>query len=112
MSGPNVVLTPGNQGIQALRPDSANDQKVALGASSAQCTALPEGCRVVQLCASGACHVAVGVDPTADATSMYLPADAVVTIAVNAHNANHAADLIAVIRDGSATGNLHITPLF
>jgi hypothetical protein len=79
-------------------------QKKAFTAASAQSTALGSKTSVVRLYATQDCHIKTGTNPTAvaDGTCLFLPADTIAHIGVNA------ADKIAVIRD-SADGNLFIT---
>jgi hypothetical protein len=50
-------------------------QNVTVGATSAQSAALNAQTRMVSLCADASCYIAVGVNPTAEAGSLYLPAD-------------------------------------
>ena len=47
-------------------------QRVAVGAASAQSAAVGASTTLVRLVATTDCHVAVGADPTADATSSAL----------------------------------------
>ena len=93
-----VCAVPGSA-FPAIRPGVA--QNVAVGAASAQSAAL--GSPVVRLVSTTDCHVLFGSNPTALATSMFLPAkqpEYFVCLPT---------DKIAVIQD-AAGGNLSITP--
>lgn len=56
-----------------MHPDGT--QKVALSGTSAQSEALSGTTRLVRLCASGACYIKFGANPTATSSDMYLPAN-------------------------------------
>jgi hypothetical protein len=79
-------------------------QTIAIGASSVQASlAMAAGTTCVQLCATVACFVAVGSNPTAaSTTSMYIPANFPVLMAVNPN------DKIAAIQS-TGPGSLYIT---
>lgn len=51
-------------------------QKITIGAS-AQSTAFNDQTKMIAIVADGACHFAIGEDPTASATTQYLPANTV-----------------------------------
>jgi len=59
---------------------------VAIGASSAQSSALNASTTLVVLTADAVCSVAVGANPTAATTSRRIPANVAVEIAVPANS--------------------------
>jgi hypothetical protein len=61
-----------NNVIQA--PMWAAYKTLAIGATSAQSAALGTNTRAVRLCSTSDCYVQIGSNPTATATSAYLPA--------------------------------------
>lgn len=78
-------------------------QKVAIGASSVQSTAVGAGTSVVEVCSDQDCFIAIGQNPTAVAnTSCFLPAKTKRLYGCNG------GDKVAVIQSVSA-GNLYIT---
>lgn len=89
--------------LQSTRPGAS--QNVAIGGSSTQSAAFATSTSRVRLSATGACHIALGTNPTATATSTYLPANVVEFVEVLG------GEKVAVIQDGASTGNLNVTEL-
>ncbi len=83
----------------AIKPGTT--QNVAVGAASAQSAAV--GGLVVRVVSSTDCHIVFGANPTALATSMFLPAK------LPEYFVCAPTDKLAVIQD-TAGGNLSITP--
>lgn len=81
-------------------------QNVAIGASSTQSTAVGTQTRAVRIASTGNCHIAIGQNPTATATSTYIAANIVSEVF-----RCYPADKVAVIQDGASTGNCNITEL-
>jgi hypothetical protein len=88
-----------SRGIPAIFPGIS--QAVAIGAISAQSTAIGQTTGLVRLCASSDCFVAFGSNPTASSSSLFLPAGMVEYFGINP------GDKIAVIQS-SASGFLSI----
>lgn len=88
----------------ALRPDDANAEKVAIGASS---TAMAAACtsEIVYVCATVNCWISVAAAPTATNSDMYLPANTPLHLKVVKDT-----DKIAVIQD-SVAGSLSVVPM-
>lgn len=84
--------------VQALK--LSTPQQVAIGGASVQSTAI--GANWVRLCATVACRIAIGSNPTAVAAGTYLPAN------VPEYFQCYPTDLVAVIQETGA-GNLSIT---
>ena len=79
-------------------------QNVALGAASVQSAAVGASTFAVRVVATGACHIETGPNPTATAASAL--------IAAGRHGEYFKVspgDKVAVIQDGTATGDLNIT---
>jgi hypothetical protein len=93
-----VCGVPGSA-FPAVKPGAA--QALAYAASSVQSAVL--GCVVVRVVSTTDCHIAFGANPTATATSMFLPAK------VPEYFICSPTDKAAVIQD-TAGGNLSITP--
>jgi hypothetical protein len=87
--------------VPALRPHASAN--LAFTGSSAQSSVLNQP--VVRLFATQDCRIAVGADPTATSTSMYLPAGQIEYIAVRS-----GVDKIAAIQV-STGGSLNITEM-
>ncbi len=51
------------------------DQKVAIAGASAQSAAFNDKTRMIVITADGACHFKIGTNPTASATTNFLPAN-------------------------------------
>jgi hypothetical protein len=87
---------------------AGNAYVVAVGASSTQsANVIPAGVRVIRLCATVACWVEIGVNPTATATtSSYLPANWVEYFVC----AGNGIEKVAVLQ-ASAGGSLSITEM-
>lgn len=84
---------------------TGNDQNVAIGAASVQNgTAFQASTQMLRLSAMGNCHIAIGTNPTASASSMLLKATDPATYVRIAQG-----EKVAVIQDGSSTGNLNIS---
>lgn len=77
-------------------------QKVAFDGTSAQSSAVGANTRVVRLCATQDCFIAIAANPTATTSSTYLPGGAVEYVRVQP------GDKIAVIQRNTA-GDLHVT---
>jgi hypothetical protein len=58
------------------------EQTVAIGAGSVQSAAFNTATSIVQLCADSVCSVEFGLNPTAAATKMRIPANTVLRFAV------------------------------
>lgn len=81
-------------------------QHLALGAASVASNAFGSQTWAIRVVAAGNCHIDIGAAPVATANSAYIAANQKPEyIKVNP------GDKIAVIQDGSATGNLYITEL-
>lgn len=82
-------------------------QNIAIGAASAQNgTALGAQTHALLLSATGNCHVLIGTNPTALATSTLIKStDIPLVVKVTP------GEKIAVIQDGASTGNLNVTEL-
>ncbi len=92
-----------NNPIQAAYPGAA--QSVAIGAASAQSTAVGSSTRCVRLRATADCYVKIGGNPTANTTtSTLLGAGETEYFRVNP------GDKVAVIQ-ASAAGTLNVTEL-
>lgn len=77
---------------------------VAVATASAQSAAIPAYISVIRVCSTTACHLNIGVSPTAAATDnngFYLPANVVEYLSVTP------GQVVAVIQD-TAAGNLSI----
>ena len=103
--------------LQAVHDDNGDplpvlgqgaQQEVVVGAASAQSTALGAGTLVVRLCATTACRILFGTNPTAAATSTLLPANVVEFWKIP--GAANGTMKIAVIQE-SAGGKLSITEM-
>lgn len=81
-------------------------QIVALGAASVASTAVGLQTYAVRIASTGACHIAIGMAPTATASSTLIAAGLVGEIFRIAPG-----EKVAVIQDGAATGNCSITEL-
>lgn len=81
----------------AMRPGTA--QNIAFAAASVQSGVI--GSPLVRLVATADCHIALGANPTANATSMFLPAKVPEYLVCNP------TDKVAVIQD-AAGGNLSV----
>jgi hypothetical protein len=86
------------------RPIAGTGQNVTIGAASVQSTAFSDNCRAIIISGiGGACHVALGMNPTATGADMLISQnDPPFVMAVNP------GEKLAVIRDGTAAGTLNI----
>lgn len=57
-------------------------QKIAIAGATAQSAAFNNETKAITIVADGACHYAVGEDPTATTSSMLLPANTPITLGV------------------------------
>lgn len=57
----------------AMRPKST--EKVTSSGTSAQSSTISDNIFYVRVAADAACHIEIGVNPTATTSSIYLPAD-------------------------------------
>lgn len=89
---------------QRIADDEGGCQEVAIGASSAQSTAISSQARKVRLSATSACHISIGTNPTATASGFYLPANVVDYLMVSP------GQKIAVIQESGA-GSLFISEM-
>jgi hypothetical protein len=92
--------------ISPFRPIAGSGKTLAIGSSSVASAAVGTQTYAVQLSALGNCHVAIGPNPTATANDMLVKASDPPLIVKVAPG-----DKIAVIQDGTATGNLNIVEL-
>lgn len=81
-------------------------QQLALGSASVASTALGAQTYYVRVASTGACHVEFGPSPTATANSMLLAPNVQGEVFRVTPGTK-----IAVIQDGSATGNLSVVEL-
>ncbi|MDE2101734.1 MAG: hypothetical protein KGL39_31095 [Patescibacteria group bacterium] len=81
-------------------------QNVAIGAASVASTAVGALTHAVQISALGNCHIRIGTAPVAVATDTLVKATDPPRVF-----ACGPGDKVAVIQDGSATGNCNITEL-
>ena len=86
-----------------FRPVPGTGQTLALGAASAASTAIPAGIFHVRLSSTGNCHVQVAGSPVATAADMLVKASD-----PPAYLRVQPGEKIAVIQDGTATGNLDL----
>jgi hypothetical protein len=84
--------------LPVIRPGTT--QKVNIGSASTASDVVGSG--VVRLLATSDCHVALGADPTAGPTSLFLPAN------MPEYFGCGTGDKVAVIQD-SASGALYVT---
>lgn len=85
------------------RPIAGSGQNLAIGAASVASGAFGPGVQMIMVSALGNCHVAIGQAPVAVATDLLLKAtDPPLLLKVAP------GEKIAVIQDGTATGNLNI----
>jgi hypothetical protein len=73
MPAPSAIMDGNGNPIPVLQYGAS--QAVAFGPASLQSTALAADTRVVRLCATNACYVKVGANPTATANDPLLPAN-------------------------------------
>lgn len=59
------------------------EQSLSISGSTAQCSALQNGTKFVELCADTSCYLAFGTNPTALANVHYLPSGQVRIYAIN-----------------------------
>jgi len=85
--------------LPVIRPGVT--QKITVGAAAT--ASAQTGADVVRLLATTDCHVALGPNPAADATSLFLPAN------MPEYFACVGTDTVSVIQDAAA-GTLYITP--
>jgi hypothetical protein len=64
--------------ILPIVPNPVTNQKVAIAGSSAQSAATNGKTKFVRLITDTACQYAIAADPTASATSLFLPSGAIV----------------------------------
>ncbi len=83
-----------------LRPLTTS--KVPMSGSSAQSSAIGDNISFIRLVSDVSCHYAIGTNPTATTSSIYLPADDVEIIKISA------GEKVAAI---AASGNLYVTLL-
>lgn len=81
-------------------------QNVAIGAASVQSAAVGPQTHAIRIASTGSCHVETGPNPTATATSALIAANA-----KGEYFKVSPGDKIAVIQDGSSTGNCNIVEL-
>ena len=79
--------------------------KLTSGSSNTRSDAFTDGTEYIRVVSTIACHIAVGVTPTAAVTTPLLPADEVEIIKVSA------GEKIGVLRIGSSDGELYVTEL-
>lgn len=88
------------------RPIPGSGQNVAIGATSVPSTAFGSQTYAVRLNPTGNCHVEFGQSPVATAASMLLKGTD-----IGAVFAVTPGQKLAVIQDGSSTGNLNVVEL-
>lgn len=89
-----------NQGFNAICIGPS--QKITTGASSTASTAVAQTTSVVRVYCTTACLIAIGANPTASATSCFVPASTVQYFGCNG------GDIVAVIQD-TTTGTFYLT---
>ena len=92
--------------MQPKYPISGSGQVLALGAASVASAAVGQNTSIVRIVASGACHVDIGPTPVATATSMYIAPSR-----EGEYFRIGVGEKVAVIQDGTATGNLYLTEM-
>lgn len=92
--------------ISPARPIAGTGQNLTLGAASVQSGAVGAHTYMVQLSATGNCHVEIGAAPTALATSMLIKASDPPLLVKVAPG-----EKIAVIQDGASTGTLNVVEM-
>ena len=97
LSGPNFDAMP------CIQPNSAADIILTVTGSSAQTAALTAV--LVRLVSTVACHVAVGVNPTATTSNMYLPANAPEYFLIDSGQ-----KIAAIKATGASDGQLFVSP--
>lgn len=86
------------------RPIPGTGQNIAIGDASTQnATAFGASTQMIRVSAGGDCHVEIGPDPTATASSMLVKATDLPQVLRIGNG-----EKIAVIQDGSADGNLNV----
>ena len=79
--------------------------KLTSGSTSSLSDAFTDGTEYIRVVSTIACHIAVGVAPTAAVTTPLLPANEVEIIKVSA------GEKIGVLRIGGSDGELYVTEL-
>lgn len=91
--------------LSPMRPQvGVAGQNLTLGAASVQSAAFNAQTYAVRLSATGNCHVAIGMNPTAAATDMLIKGTDSPWLVKVAPG-----EKIAVIQDGASTGTLNIS---
>lgn len=89
--------------VSPPRPIAGTGQTLAIGAASVASAAFGPGVQMIMVSATGNCHIAIGSAPTAVATDLLIKAtDPPLALKIAP------GDKIAVIQDGTATGNLYV----
>jgi hypothetical protein len=81
-------------------------KNVAIGAASVQSAVVGTQTFAVRVASTGACHIEIGPNPTATATSALIPANV-----AGEYFKVSPGDKVAVIQDGASTGNLNIVEM-
>ena len=90
-----------NNTLPAVTLPELAAQKITFNATSAQSAAFNAETRIIQVCATAACRIAVGANPSATANSLYIPANVPLYFGVRAGHK------LAVIQE-SAGGTITI----
>jgi hypothetical protein len=80
-------------------------QVLTSAATTSASSAFADGSEYIRVVSTIACHIDIGVSPTATTSTQLLPANEIETIKISA------GEKIAVLRIGSSDGKLHVTEL-
>ena len=80
-------------------------QVLTSAATTSASSAFADGSEYIRVVSTIACHIDIGVSPTATTSTQLLPANEIETIKISA------GEKIAVLRIGGSDGKLHVTEL-
>ncbi len=80
-------------------------QVLTSASTTSASSAFADGSEYIRVVSTIACHIDIGVSPTATTSTQLLPANEIETIKISA------GEKIAVLRIGSSDGKLHVTEL-
>ena len=80
-------------------------QVLTSASTTSASSAFANGSEYIRVVSTIACHIDIGVSPTATTSTQLLPANEIETIKISA------GEKIAVLRIGSSDGKLHVTEL-